>query len=120
MTEADYLDNVIELATTLGYLVHHDRPARTAHGWRTPISGHPGFPDLVMARRGRIVFGELKGDTGTTSTGQDEWLEALAGQPIELGESLTFDASVTVGLWTPGDLEDVAAALTTRQKVTHR
>lgn len=114
MTEADFQANVIELATTTGHLIHHDRG-----DYRLCIGGDPGFPDLVMARRGRIVFGELKSDTGTATHPQRVWLEALAGQPIELGESLTFDASVTVGQWRPGDLADIAAALTTRQKANH-
>lgn len=61
-TERDCQDAIVEGAQLLGYLVHHCRPARTDHGWATPIQGDAGFPDLVLAHRdaGVVVFLELK------------------------------------------------------------
>lgn len=39
--------------------------------------GHSGFPDLVLARDGRVMFFELKREDGKTTPGQDAWLSAL-------------------------------------------
>ena len=59
MSESALQDNVIELAHVLNYVVAHFRPARTAHGWVTPVSADgKGFPDLVLVGRGRVVFVE--------------------------------------------------------------
>ena len=79
MTEAELMAAVIDLARLLGWRVHHCRPARTGQGWRTPITGHAGFPDLVLARRGVVIFAELKSERGKVSPDQREWLQALSG-----------------------------------------
>jgi hypothetical protein len=39
MSEADLLAQVTELAELYGWQWVHFRPARTVHGWRTPVSG---------------------------------------------------------------------------------
>jgi hypothetical protein len=48
-----------------------------------PRNGHAqkikrGFPDICAVRGRRIVFMELKRQTGKTTEDQDEWLAALA------------------------------------------
>jgi len=52
------------LATMLGWLHVGFRPAQTAHGWRTPVTGElgEGWPDLVLAHphKGRLMFREVK------------------------------------------------------------
>lgn len=85
MIEADLQNGVIELARLLGYRVAHFRPALTTKGWRTPVEADgKGFPDLVLARPGRLIFAELKGDTGRPTLEQGEWLSALAAAGAEL------------------------------------
>ncbi len=86
MSEADLLRSVIDLANLLGLRVHHSRPARTAHGWRTPISGHAGLPDLVIVGAGGVLWRELKSATGRLSPDQIVWLKALAaaGQDVDV------------------------------------
>lgn len=85
MKESVFQRSVIELARTLGWLVHAERPARTAKGWRTPIQGDAGFPDLVLARNdGRLIFAELKQDKGRTTADQDRWLATLATTAAEI------------------------------------
>lgn len=77
-TEAGFQRAVIQLATALGYLVHHQRPARTAKGWRSAIAGRRGFCDLVLVHPKRGAwFVECKSDSGGLGPGQAEWLEAL-------------------------------------------
>lgn len=79
VTERELQTAVIECARLLGWRVAHFRPALTARGWRTPVEGDgAGFPDLVLARPGRLIFAELKSERGRVSDEQNAWLDALA------------------------------------------
>src|SRR3981081_4386953 len=76
--EASFQIRVIEVAKMYGWLVHHGRPAmRQNGGFSTPIQGGPGFRDLVLARRGRVIFAELKTETGKVTQFQERWLGEL-------------------------------------------
>lgn len=77
ISEGDLLQRTIDTARWHGWLVCHVRPARTAAGWRTPLTGDPGLPDVILARRGRVVLAELKSERGRFRPGQREWLDAL-------------------------------------------
>ena len=62
------------------WLVAHFRPAKTAKGWRTPVSADGrGFPDLVMVhhRWNRMLCAELKGTGGRTTIAQETWLMSM-------------------------------------------
>lgn len=78
MSEAELQDAVIECARLLGWRCAHFRPAQTGKGWRTPMIGDTGFPDVVLARDGRILFLELKAAGKKPRPEQTAWLEALA------------------------------------------
>ena len=77
MTEAELQVSVIELAQRLGWLVHAERPARTKDGWRTPIQGDRGFPDLVLARYPALIFAEIKTERGRLTVEQGRWQQQL-------------------------------------------
>lgn len=78
LTEAQWQKRVVEIATLHGWRWCHLRPAQVRNGrWATPQGGHPGFPDLVLARAGEVIVAELKTDTGRMRPGQPEWLEQL-------------------------------------------
>lgn len=77
MSEDDLQDAVMQMAELLGWVVVHFRPARTEKGWRTAVQGQKGFPDLVLARDGRVLFRELKTTKGKPTVDQEIWLEAL-------------------------------------------
>lgn len=94
MTETELKDAVIEMAQRFGWLVHHDRPARTDKGWRTAIQGHQGFPDFVAARGGVTLFREFKTVRGKLTADQEAWLNALGFDPAE------------TGVWRPSHLMD--------------
>ncbi len=82
MSEAAFLTAVIALAHEHGWLVAHFRPAVLRSGqWATHMQGDKGFPDLVLARKGRIVIAELKREDGQLSEGQRAWLAEMAPQP---------------------------------------
>ena len=90
-SEAAFTAAVIEAAHALGWIVHHCRPGRTAKGWTTPIQGDKGFPDLVMVRKHRLIFAELKGidvreRRGKLSFSQSKWILALARTKAEFYE----------------------------------
>lgn len=77
MTETELLGSVLDLCATLGLLAHHCRPALTAKGWRTPIQGDRGFPDLVIAGDADVLYPELKNATGTLDADQRRWRDKL-------------------------------------------
>jgi len=83
MSEDDLLRGVIDLARCTGYRVCHFRPGRTAWGWRTPIMGDPGFPDVAIAGHGRCIVAELKSSSGTVDPDQAAWHAALVEAGVE-------------------------------------
>ena len=89
MSEAELQAAVVELAKWNGWLCFHVIDSRKSIG--------VGFPDLVLVHRttGRVLFRELKTDSGRVRPQQAEWLEAL---------SKTHDA----GIWRPVDWHDGA------------
>jgi VRR-NUC domain-containing protein len=94
ISEASFQIRVVEVARMYGWLVHHTRPAlRQSGGYSTPIQGVPGFPDLCLARRGRVLMVELKTELGKLSEFQERWLEALSGDGAE------------VFVWRPSDTD---------------
>lgn len=77
MSEDDWQSRVMDYATRTGWRVAHVHRARTTRGrWVTPVSGHPGLPDLILSRAGVVLLAELKAQKGTYEPGQREWIEA--------------------------------------------
>jgi hypothetical protein len=76
--ERDWQRFVINLAHTLGWRVAHFRTAQNQRGqWLTPVAADgAGFPDLVLARD-RIIYAELKTNTGKLSAQQVQWQQAI-------------------------------------------
>lgn len=80
MTEKEWMATVVAAAKALGWKVFHTHDSRRSE---------PGFPDLVLARNGALIFAELKTETGKVSRAQEEWLNTLAL------------AGARVGVWRP-------------------
>ena len=77
-TEADFMRTVLEYASLRGWKFVHFRAGLNRRGrWQTPISGEPGFPDVVCVRGDRVVALELKRQGGKATPAQLEWLLAL-------------------------------------------
>lgn len=93
LTEKQWQEQVLRLAGLHGFHAYHTHDSRRSQ---------PGFPDLVLVKGGRLIFAELKTETGKTSLAQDVWLEALDETPAE------------VYLWRPSDLEMVQRVLADR------
>jgi hypothetical protein len=94
--ESDFQSTLIDYAKLRGWFVCHQRPARTATGWRTAIEGHEGFPDLVLARRGTVLLVELKGARGRPTPQQAAW-------GVQIGEQYR--------LWRPQDWPQILQEL---------
>jgi hypothetical protein len=112
LNERGFQRQVTDLAALLGWEHVHFRPAQTAKGWRTPVSGTlgAGFVDLVLVRAKdhRLIFAELKAEKGRLTYEQDRVLDVL--------RSLTTDqygapTSIEVHVWRPSDLDEIAEVL---------
>jgi hypothetical protein len=95
-TEGEFQDAVIALAKLKGWKVAHFRPALTSKGWRTPMQGDKGFPDLVLARKGEVKFAELKVRSNRITADQADW-------GIHIGD--------TWHVWRPGDMDLIRKVL---------
>ena len=104
--EAAFTTQVIQLAQLHGWRVHHQRPGRTATGWRSSIQGHPGLPDLIMIRNGALIVAELKMPKGKLTREQSVWLEAF--KEVKCGPG---DGYLMVTVWTPDDWPEIERIL---------
>lgn len=103
VSEADFQRAVLDLAILCRWRVVHYRPALRAIQWHgqtkrysTPLQGHPGAPDLILARDGRVILAELKSQRGRVSEAQRMWLSALGSH---------------ARLWRPSDWPEIVAEL---------
>lgn len=92
MDEKQWMANVLDLAKMNGFHCYHTYDSRRSQ---------PGFPDLVLVHpfRQRVLFRELKTDSGKISTAQLQWIGILGA------------AGADVEVWRPSDLEKVAGQL---------
>lgn len=102
MTEAQWQTTVIAIAKSYGWRVHHGRTVQTGGRYMTPIQGHKGFPDLVLAKGGRVILAELKQDGRYPEPEQRAWRDAIGQQ---------------WRLWRPKDRDAVVAELSGRVEV---
>ena len=118
MTEADFQRTVIEAAQMHRWRVAHFRPAKTEKGWRTAVAADgAGFPDLVLVRD-RVLFVELKTDTGKLRPDQDAWGAAIRNAAAEVAYS--YDLRIgdlhpfSYHLWRPKDWPVISVILQQR------
>lgn len=100
ITEADFLLQIIALAVVYHWKVHHVRPAWSKKGWRTPVQGNVGYPDLTLVRAPRVIVAEVKTDRGSLTREQKEWLDAFRNCP-----------GVETYVWKPRHWNDIVKAL---------
>ena len=75
--ERRFQTQIIAYAVLMGWRHYHTHDARRSA---------PGFPDLVLVRRPRLVFAEVKADRTPVTDDQTAWLEELraSGQEVYL------------------------------------
>jgi hypothetical protein len=77
LSESDFKATVLDYAMLRKWRVSHFRPSINRRGyWSTPLEGHPGCPDLILARNGDVLLAELKSQGGRPTREQRVWLEA--------------------------------------------
>lgn len=114
LKEREWQMQVIDAAHLFGWRVAHFRPARIKVGgqevWRTPVAADgAGFPDLVLAKSARVIFAELKTDSGSTTPEQDNWIRELGGSDgIQLRVML---AKHRVFVWRPCQWQEIEKVL---------
>lgn len=94
--ERDFQAEVLKVAQMAGWQSYHTHDSRRSA---------PGFPDLVLAKPGRLIFAELKTNTGKLTPEQATWLNVLA-------HTVT---GVEVYQWTPRDWDTILWTLTGRR-----
>ena len=101
INEAQFQQQIIDLARNLGWKIAHFRPAMTSKGYRTPVQGDgKGFPDCVIVGRNRVIIAELKSEKGTVSKEQQDWLNRFSTcQGVE-----TY-------VWKPSDIDEILKVL---------
>lgn len=103
MTEAEFQEQVVELARICGWRwLHVRRTIGRGQRWTTSTN-LKGWPDLMLMRPpDGLIFAELKTDQkgSATTPEQDELLEYLAGYPF-----------ATAVVWRPSDWPEIQAAL---------
>jgi hypothetical protein len=105
--ERDFQQQVTDLAELLGWSWAHFRPAQTAHGWRTAVSGPlgKGFPDLVLAhpRKVCVLFAELKA--------REKGQVAKLSVDQQCVHDVLRMAGARVVIWTPADWDTIVNVL---------
>jgi hypothetical protein len=90
MTERAWMGQVLAYAALRGWRAFHDNATnapRRCRKCREVVHlprNEAGWPDLVLVRRPRVVFAELKSERGVVSPAQAEWIAALraCGQDV--------------------------------------
>lgn len=104
VSEADFTRQILDLAALNGWRAAHFRPAQTGRGWRTAMSGDIGYPDVTLAKDGRLIVAELKAEGGRVRPEQVAWLRAIHGDDWQ------------TWVWRPRDLTRIAALLRERPR----
>lgn len=90
MTEAQFQQRITDYCDWLHLKWHHETDSRKSK---------KGFPDLVIAGPGGVVFAELKSAKGRVSKAQGEWIGVLDA------------AGARVRVWRPDDWHEVQRTL---------
>ncbi len=120
ISEAEFMKQIIDLATLHGWLVAHvpDALYRLAglQGKYYMMAGAKGLPDLILAKPGSpktgwypVVFLECKAARGRVKPEQQQWLDAL-----DQGEALRD--YIVARVVRPSDWDSIVALLSGEQE----
>jgi hypothetical protein len=90
MSETDLQKTIIDACKIYGFRVSHFRPAKTERGWRTPVQGDAGFPDLAIAGHGHLLLVELKIGKKQLRPDQGAWRDAIPSANYRLWTDLNL------------------------------
>lgn len=98
VTEAGLLRAIVRFAGLHGWRWFHCPDAALAElakSERWDAMPAPGYPDLTLARGGRLIFAELKSAKGKIRDDQAGWLAEL--------EEVRHERGIEVYVWRPRD-----------------
>jgi hypothetical protein len=90
LSEGKFMARVVAYAKRRGWLWYHTHNSRRSK---------EGFPDLVLVRKGEIIFAELKVGDNEATPEQAAWLDALR------------ETGAASGVWRPESWPDIIKAL---------
>ena len=90
LSERDFQRQVLDLARLHHWTVYHTFDSRRSTA---------GFPDLVLVRPPRLIFAEIKTQTGKVTPAQWDWLHSLQA------------CGQYAALWRPSDLRRIERTL---------
>jgi hypothetical protein len=90
VSERQFQDSVVELATRLGWAVYHTHDSRRSQC---------GWPDLAIIRSPRLLIRELKREGEKPTAEQAWWLDALR------------QCGVDAGIWWPHNWDEIERIL---------
>ena len=97
MTEKQWMAKVVAAAEEMRWKTYHTYDSRKSE---------PGFPDLVLVRRDdRVIYAELKSQTGKLTPAQDIWRQYL------------LSAGAEYHIWRPSDWDAVIDTLAYRRHI---
>lgn len=101
MREADWQGQFLDLAHLMGWRTMHVRRSIGKNQMWTTTTSVIGWPDIVLwnETQHRIIFAELKSETGKLTSEQVEVLQSLARAGQE-----TY-------VWRPSDFDDIREVL---------
>jgi hypothetical protein len=67
-SERSFMDSVVKYAEVMGWSAYHTHDSRRSQA---------GLPDLILRRRPRVVWAELKSERGRLTPAQREWIADL-------------------------------------------
>lgn len=100
ISEAEFQSQVTQLAENLGWQWMHVVTTGTGHNFPLRGTMKKGWPDLMLVRRERMIFAELKGERGLVTPLQ-QWCLAILDQ-----------AGAEAYVWRPSQLAEIAGCLT--------
>lgn len=100
LTEAQWQKVVTDVADAYGWTWWHAPDNRPVKGRIQRIK--PGLPDLIMVRGKRLIFAELKRETGSTTAAQDDALDKLGGTNAETYVWKPRDRAEVMRILAPG------------------
>lgn len=113
ITEAEFTDQLLELAAIYGWETLHLRHAFSRGTYRVATQGTlgKGWPDLVLvrARDRRLIFAELKRDGGKLTDDQAHVLGILG--ELAGPDRGALETQVEVFTWRPSDFDAIQEAL---------
>lgn len=122
--EREFQKWILDVAARYGWRVWHmPTPMRPIGGNKfVPDPRGRGFPDLVMMheRDGRLIFAEVKDESGVLSEAQEEFLRIARGIAEAIKRGIDFHnpygpedgpAPVGVYVWRPANRDLIEATL---------